>query len=276
MAKRISRSILEPIKRLYLNHPTVTPDTYEELNPLLKKIMEQSLTIQKENEQREAYRREFTSNVSHELKTPLTFISGFAEIMKSGGIAEDLVKDFSASIYEEAQRLIILVNDIIKLSELEGPMEHLEKVEVDLFEVAKEVVEHLAPLATAEKVDIKLMGTSTMIKGHQRVLYEMIHNLCDNAIKYNVPHGKVLLTLGTVNGEAQLCISDTGQGIAEEEQTRIFERFYRVDKSHSRAKSGTGLGLSIVKYGIAFHNARLSLQSVIGKGTTITIKFPRP
>lgn len=226
-----------------------------------------------ERVKREQLRREFTSNVSHELKTPLTSISGFAEIMKSGGTAEETVMDFSTSIYEEAQRLITLVNDIIELSELDEKNVPFEKEDVDLYELAQEVMERLKPEADKKGVRLNLTGESVRISGARKILEEILYNLCDNAIKYNKENGTVDVIFRSTKKRVAMTVTDTGIGIPSGEQSRVFERFYRVDKSHSKAIGGTGLGLSIVKHGVICHNAEINLESEEGKGTSITVYF---
>jgi sensor histidine kinase len=223
----------------------------------------------------EQLRREFTSNVSHELKTPLTSISGFAEIMKNGDNPNDIVIDFSKSIYDEAQRLITLVNDIIKLSEFDEKNIQFEKENVDLLEISKKVIKSLKPSADKKSLKINLIGDSTEVLGVRVILEEMIYNLCDNAIKYNRDNGTIDIILNTTKNIINLTVRDTGIGIPYTEQDRIFERFYRVDKSHSKAIGGTGLGLSIVKHGAIYHNADISIESIIDKGTSITISFDK-
>lgn len=226
-----------------------------------------------ESAKREQLRREFTSNVSHELKTPLTSISGFAEIMKSGGTSEETVVDFSASIYDEAQRLISLVSDIIKISELDEKSVRFEKEKVDLYELSEEIAERLKSEADRKKVQISVIGERAEIFGVRKILDEMMYNLCDNAIKYNRENGLADIIITSDCGEIFVTVRDTGIGIPKAHQPHIFERFYRVDKSHSKSIGGTGLGLSIVKHGAAYHGAEISLESEVGKGTEICIKF---
>ena len=227
-----------------------------------------------EKEGREKLRREFTANVSHELKTPLTSISGFAEIMKSGMVRPEDMGNFAGKIYDEAQRLIALIQDIIKLSKLDEKESFLEKEWVELDAIVLEVRERLQP--TAEKKNIRLMvhAEPLQVFGVRPVLMEMVYNLCDNAIRYNKTDGEVRMTLREEKGNAILEVADTGIGIAKEEQGRIFERFYRVDASRSAENGGTGLGLSIVKHSAALHHGKISLVSVPGKGTTMKISIP--
>lgn len=227
-----------------------------------------------ESVKREQLRREFTSNVSHELKTPLTSISGFAEILKAGGNQEEAVCDFSASIYEEAQRLITLVNDILKISELDEGNISLKKETVDLCGLSKEILKRLKPGADKKHISLYLTGEYAPVSGVPQILEEMLYNLCDNAIKYNRENGEVHISIQPAKTQTVLTIKDTGIGIPIQDQARVFERFYCVDKSRSKAVGGTGLGLSIVKHAAAYHNAVLSLESKVGVGTSITLRFP--
>ncbi len=226
-----------------------------------------------ESVKRQQLRQEFTSNVSHELKTPLTSISGFAEMLKSGGTPDETVKDFSSSIYDEAQRLITLVSDIMKISELDEGAAPVEKERVDLYELSKDIVKRLTPIADKRNINFNIIGDAVKVYGVRKILDEMIYNLCDNAIKYNKERGTVDVVVNQANGKISVTVRDTGIGIPASEQNRVFERFYRVDKSHSKLVGGTGLGLAIVKHGAAYHDAEVSLQSTEGKGTSVTITF---
>ena len=228
-----------------------------------------------ESVKREQLRQEFTSNVSHELKTPLTSISGFAEMMKNGGTPDSVVTDFSSSIYDEAQRLITLVNDIIKITELDVKKVRVDCEEVDLYELSADIINRLKPIADKRNISLNLIGESTVASGTEKILDEMIYNLCDNAIKYNVDSGTVDIILSESNNHIKLTVRDTGIGIPQSEQNRVFERFYRVDKSHSKEIGGTGLGLSIVKHAAIYHNAEIKLKSELGKGTSITVIFDK-
>ncbi len=230
-----------------------------------------------EQEQREELRREFTANVSHELKTPLTSISGIAEIMRSGMVKPQDIQGFADDIYQEAHRLIALVEDIIRLSRLDEGAETLKREPVNLLALSQDVARRLDSAAQKANVTLKVMGRSVEVSGIPSVLGEMVYNLCDNAIKYNRPGGSVSLTVApTGDGGAELTVEDTGIGIPAEDQSRVFERFYRADKSHSKAISGTGLGLSIVKHGAALHGAQLHMDSQVGRGTSIRLLFPAP
>ncbi len=228
-----------------------------------------------EREEREALRREFTANVSHELKTPLTSISGFAELMKEGLVPPEKVSEFSGDIYRECRRLIALVDDIIGLSRLDEGSLPAESEPVALRALAAETLESLRPTAEKKGVTLTLTGEETVIPGVRALLGEMIYNLCDNAIKYNHEGGSVTVSLTRRERELRLAVADTGIGIPLAHQNRVFERFYRVDKSHSRAIGGTGLGLSIVKHAAQYHGARLELESEPGRGSTFTVIFGR-
>ena len=228
-----------------------------------------------EKEQGEQMRREFTANVSHELKTPLTAISGMAEIMKNGIVKPEDVTGFADDIYKESQRLIRLVEDIIHLSRLDEGGTGLERQSTDLVEVAHRVEGRLSSLAREGGISLSVEGEPCTIQGIPSVLEEMVYNLCDNAIKYNRPGGAVKVSVGQEGSEVVLEVSDTGIGIPKGDQERVFERFYRVDKSHSKEIGGTGLGLSIVKHGAALHDARVELDSTPGKGTTVRVYFPK-
>lgn len=227
-----------------------------------------------EREQREKLRREFSANVSHELKTPLTSISGFAELMSQGLVPPDKVREFSLDIQKECTRLTNLVEDIIDLSRLEEGGGDMTWEDIDLYTLCDDVLQSLEPVAKRQTVTLRLAGESLRVRGVYQVLREMIYNLCDNAIKYNRSGGSVTVTVARSAGRASVTVADTGIGIPYEDQSRVFERFYRVDKSHSRAIGGTGLGLSIVKHAAALHGAEIKLQSQPEDGTVITVLFP--
>ncbi len=227
-----------------------------------------------ERAKNEQLRREFTSNVSHELKTPLTSISGFAELLKEGGIPADTAADFAQSIYSETQRLITLVNDIIKISELDEKSVIYEKEPVDLRKLSEETADRLRREAEKKNVEITVSGDNAVILGVRKIIAEMIYNLCDNAVKYNRENGKAEIIITASETKTRLTVRDTGIGIPASCRSRVFERFYRADKSHSKEIGGTGLGLAIVKHGAIYHNAEIDLKSTEGKGTSITIVFP--
>lgn len=221
-------------------------------------------------------RREFSANVSHELKTPLTSISGYAELLTNGLVQPQDVQRFSGKIYREAQRLIGLINDIIKLSRLDENESDIPTAETDLHAIAAAVAARLAPASEQYQVTVSVTGEPSTVWGSEPLLDEMIYNLCENAIKYNRPGGHVELRTEKAADCALLTVSDDGIGIPREHQSRVFERFYRVDKSHSKETGGTGLGLSIVKHGAHFHKATIELESVQGRGTTVRLRFPLP
>lgn len=227
-----------------------------------------------EREQREKLRREFSANVSHELKTPLTSISGFAELMSQGLVPPDKVREFSLDIQKECTRLTNLVEDIIDLSRLEEGGGDMTWEDIDLYTLCDDVLQSLEPVAKRQTVTLRLAGESLQVRGVYQVLREMIYNLCDNAIKYNRSGGSVTVAVARSAWRASVTVADTGIGIPYEDQSRVFERFYRVDKSHSRAIGGTGLGLSIVKHAAALHGAEIKLQSQPEDGTVITVLFP--
>ena len=262
------RRLIRPINELKLDDP-LENEIYEEITPLLRRIDEQN----KEKDAIANMRKEFSANVSHELKTPLTSISGYAEIMKNGMVRPEDMKKFSERIYNEASRLITLVEDIIKLSKLDEGEIEVEKEDVDLYEMTREIVSRLAPQAQARKVRVEVTGESVIYHGIRQVLDEMIYNICENAIKYNKEGGSLSVWVGSTLKGKKVIVTDTGIGIPKDQQERIFERFYRVDKSHSKETGGTGLGLSIVKHGAMIHDAQIHVESEVGKGTKMEITF---
>lgn len=277
IAKIVSKKIVEPLNKINLENPENT-NVYQELKPFTHRISEENF----EKAQREELRQQFSANVSHELKTPLTSISGFAEILKNGGTDEQTTKDFANTIYEETQRMISLVNDIIKLSKLDEKSISQEKEEINLTELSTEIITTLLPVADKKNVQIDLEAENQVyINGVRSVIFEMIYNLVENAIKYNKNDGKVIVKIekksdnpsSRIKPTVILSVSNTGIGIPKNEQERIFERFYRIDKSRSKESGGTGLGLSIVKHGAKYHNAKVSLSSQEGKGSTFTVYF---
>ena len=223
-------------------------------------------------EDSEKLRREFTANVSHELKTPLTSISGMAEIMKSGIVRPEDMPEFAGDIYRESKRLIALVEDIIHLSQLDEGGVLPQRTDVELKELAEQVLQRLRHQAEQANVELKLEGETFVVSGISGVLEEMLYNLCDNAVKYNRSGGSVKVSVDPA--ARTLTVTDTGIGIPEADQQRVFERFYRVDKSRSRQIGGTGLGLSIVKHGAALHDIRIELSSVPDEGTSVKLNFP--
>ncbi len=227
-----------------------------------------------EKQQQEQMRREFTANVSHELRTPMTAISGYAEIMMQGSVQPQDMKPFAEKIYKEANRLISLIADIIQLSQLDEGGSQFQMQQVALDMVMEEVEQRLQPLAEKKDVSLTMLAEPVTVQGNRQVLQEILYNLCENAIKYNKPQGTVQMSLQQLDGKAVVTVADTGIGIPVEEQQRVFERFYRVDKSHSRIIGGTGLGLSIVKHGVQMHHGEISMESQLGEGTRIVVRLP--
>ena len=227
-----------------------------------------------EKEKAEQIRREFTANVSHELKTPLQSISGYAELLADGMVKAEDVPEFSRRIYSESRRLMALVEDIIGLSRLDEGAVDMQRTDTDLHEIAEAVVKSLEDAARSASVSVELCGTPAAVNGIPQLLSGIVYNLCDNAIKYNRRGGSVTVRTERTAEGALLTVSDTGIGIPEDQQDRVFERFYRVDKSHSKDVGGTGLGLSIVKHAAKLHGAAVTLNSTPGAGTTVTVLFP--
>lgn len=274
VVEKRTRRLIAPINELDLEHP-LEHVAYEELRPLLNRVDEQNVQIAKQVEelkQAEMVRREFSANVSHELKTPLMSISGYAEIMRDGLVQPQDVPEFAGRIYDEASRLTSLVQDIIEISKLDES-KNMPFEDVDLYEMTQDICQTLMLPAKKKRVTVLMEGKSVSIQGVRHVLYEMLYNLVDNAIKYNKEGGYVKVLLAREKDGVRWSVEDNGIGIAKEEQERIFERFYRVDKSHSRKTGGTGLGLSIVKHGAALHHAKIVLNSEPGKGTKIVLRF---
>ena len=268
LARWQTSRLIRPINELDLNEP-LKNEIYEEFKPLLERIDKQN----KEKDAAAQMRKEFSANVSHELKTPLTSISGYAEIMKNGLVKPEDMPKFSERIYDEASRLITLVEDIIKLSKLDEERVEIEKEDVDLYELAMDVCSRLSLPAERKGVQIKVHGESVICHGVRPVLQEMIYNICANGIKYNKDGGKLDVWVGNTLSGKKVIVRDSGIGIPKEDLDRIFERFYRVDKSHSKQSGGTGLGLSIVKHGAMLHQAEVHVESELGKGTKMEVIF---
>jgi two-component system phosphate regulon sensor histidine kinase PhoR len=256
---------------------------YEELDPLVRRLNEQQVELKARMDRimdADVMRQEFTANVTHELKTPIASISGASELLRDGFVRSEDVREFASRIYGDAQRLSSLVSDILMLSK----MDESERVgdqalfgepqDVDLLSVAQDVVDRLQDRACKANVTLRVQGANVRVSGYPRLLDELVKNLCDNAIRYNRTGGSVHVFVLPVNGHPTLRVTDAGVGIAPEDQPKVFERFYRVDKSRSRASGGTGLGLAIVKHAAALHGATINLSSELGRGTTITVTFP--
>lgn len=275
LVRKQTKDLIEPINTLNLEEP-LKDVAYEELRPLLGRVDQQNKQIAKQMEElkeAEAVRREFSANVSHELKTPLMSISGYAELMMNGMVPDEKVPEFSGRIYHEASRLSALVADIIQLSRLDEKNGETMFEQVDIGELGEDVINNLQNRAAKKKINLEYTGGPAQMQGVRHVLYEMFYNITDNAIRYTPDGGDVKVFVGKLNGKPYFRVEDNGIGIPESEQQRIFERFYRVDKSHSRETGGTGLGLSIVKHGAVLHHAKILLDSEPGKGTKMEILF---
>ena len=277
LSKRYADQIVCPINRIDLENP-LENDTYEEIRPLLLRISEQQKALrisleQKMNEQQKRH-SEFDAALSHEMKTPLTSISGFAQLIQTENLEKEEIPEYAGIIYEEANRLLDLQKDLANLLKLEDEKVRYEWEMCDLREIGAEVLQLMNPAAEKRKVSLYQEGSSVVISGVREILHVMILNLCDNAVKYNKEGGSVTLHTGMISGRPCVTVSDTGIGIPEEEQDRIFEIFYRVDKSHSREVEGTGLGLALLQLGASLHHAEIRVESEPGEGTSITVLFP--
>ncbi len=266
----LTKKLVEPIEKLATNIMLVdVNNVYEEIRPFVNTIKEQHVNIINNAQ----LRQEFTANVSHELKTPLTAISGYAELIGNGMTGKEDTIRFSNEIHSNANRLLSLINDIIKLSELDEADHQMEMEKIDLYKLAENCVQMMQVTAEKQGIRLTLQGESAMVMANKGLMDEVFYNLCSNAIRYNKPGGSVTVTVGTKDERPFLSVADTGIGIPKECQERVFERFYRVDKSRSKSTGGTGLGLAIVKHIVAQHNAALHLDSELGEGTTIEIVF---
>lgn len=270
LSKHLTAKLVKPVEELVNNaaNPSLVPE-YKELVPFVGALKEQREDILRSA----TMRQEFTANVSHELKTPLTAISGYAELIENGMVSGDDSVRFAGEIRKNSTRLLSLINDIINLSELDdGVKLNLEKM--DLYEAARNCIKNLKVAADKNDIKLMLLGTTAYINADKSMMDEVLYNLCDNAIRYNNKGGNVIVDVSnTLDGKVKLTVKDNGIGIGKEHQERIFERFYRVDKSRSRESGGTGLGLAIVKHILTSHGAELSLASEPGKGTSITVTF---
>lgn len=268
------RIIKNAVENIDLDNP-MNSKIDPEWVPLLQKIHQKNLV----KHELETMRREFSANVSHELKTPLTSISGYAELLASGMVKEERVEEFAQKIHLESRRLLRLIEDIIRISKLDERGLEMAKEEVDLFTLARDICSRLSYQMEEKEIQLKLTGKSVQVYGVKAVLDEMLYNICENGIKYNVQGGDLEIWVGSSLEGPKLMVTDTGIGISEEEQARVFERFYRVDKSHGKEKSsdsgGTGLGLSILKNGARIHKASLELYSKEDVGTKVTLTFPK-
>ncbi len=270
LAHHLTNRLVRPIVNMGENieKPGYT-SPYPELVPFISTIRSQHQELIKTSE----LRQEFTANVSHELKTPLTSISGYAELMENGIIQPDEVPYYARQIRDSATRLITLINDIIQLSKLDSPVLEVLFEQVNLYAVARKVVDSMQVNAAAREVTLTLTGSDAIVCGNRGMIEELITNLCDNAVRYNYKGGSVRVSVVPLKGRAILSVQDTGIGISPADQERVFERFYRVDKSRSKETGGTGLGLSIVKHIVAQHHADIKLESELGRGTNIRVTF---
>lgn len=267
LADKLARQVVKPINALNLDDP-LSNDVYEELTPLLRRIHHQNRQVAAA----EQSRREFTANVSHELKTPLQSILGSAELLENGTVAQADIPRFAGRIRTEAQRLVALIEDILRLSQLDEGVE-LPWEEVELLTLCREVCASLGPQAAAKGILLTVHGEPATVSGVRALLHELVYNLCDNAVKYNVEGGSVEVDVTRAGQAVTLTVADTGIGIPSEYQERVFERFFRVDKSRSKQSGGTGLGLAIVKHIAQLHGAKLKLESKVGTGTQVTVTF---
>ena len=268
----LTKSLLLPIEQMSENLDHLEDiTTYKELMPFINTIQEQHKNILMNAKMRQ----EVTANVSHELKTPLTAISGYSELIQNGMANEEETIRFAGEIHKSAKRLLTLINDTIRLSQLDTSEQKVIYEAIDLYKIAEDCVNMLKFSAENHGIDISIHGTNAYLEGNREMLEEVVYNLCDNAIRYNNEGGKVDVTVKPVKGKIYLCVEDNGIGISKEHQERIFERFYRVDKSRSKSTGGTGLGLAIVKHIIQQHGAHMELTSEKGKGTKIEIEFSK-
>ncbi|NLB17082.1 MAG: PAS domain-containing sensor histidine kinase [Clostridiales bacterium] len=280
LASRLAKKIVEPINQIDLDNPKQYYDkeNYKEVEPLLRKIANQQEQLKRDNseiEKASLIRQEFTANVSHELKTPLHAISGYAELLEKGMVKEEDVKPFASKIRAESARISSLVEDIIDLTKLDNGGSKMSWEDCDLFKIAENAADSLETAAAVMHIDLSVEGESAPIRGVPQLLYSIVYNLCDNAIKYNKYGGSVSVYIEVSQYEIKLQIKDTGIGIPRSSLDRIFERFYRVDKSRSKEVGGTGLGLSIVKHAVLIHNGTINVESELGKGTVFTITLPK-
>ncbi len=270
VSRYLTKTLLAPIEQMVEDMDCIEEkNIYEELQPFARTISRQHEAILNNVNMRQ----EFSANVSHELKTPLTAISGYSELIENGMASGQDVLRFAAEIHKSAGRLLTLINDTLRLSELDVMDKEIPFEEVNLYAVARDSVEMLQLRAQKREVTLTLEGEDCSVWGDRQMIEELVYNLCDNAVSYNNVGGKVCVRAGRVDGSSFLCVEDTGIGIPEECQDRIFERFYRVDKSRSKSTGGTGLGLAIVKHIVAIHHAHLTLVSEPGRGTRVTVVF---
>jgi len=279
LASHIAKKIIKPINEIDLEHPSryCGQEDYKEIEPLLLHISSQQAQLrqdQAEIEKAALIRQEFSANVSHELKTPLHAISGYAELIKNGLVKEEDIKPFAQKIHAESMRMTRLIEDIIDLAKLDSGGVDMKWEDCDLYHITENAVDSLEAAASAMDITVEISGERAPVNAVPQLLYSIAYNLCDNAIKYNRPGGCVRVAVSQKDYSTVLKVKDTGIGIPEADQKRIFERFYRVDKSRSKEVGGTGLGLSIVKHAVMIHNGRIEVKSTAGEGSEFTVTIP--
>ncbi len=279
LASKIAGKIVEPINKIDLEHPEKYYDeeNYKEIEPLLRHISAQQLQLKRDRDEIEKaalIRQEFSANVSHELKTPLHAISGYAELMENGLVREEDIKPFASKIHTESLRMTRLIEDIIDLTKLDNGGEEMKREECDFYRITENAVDTLEAAAAAMDITVTVTGEKAPVIAVPQLLYSIAYNLCDNAIKYNHRGGSVNVAVSQDEHSTVLTVKDTGIGIPKEEQRRIFERFYRVDKSRSKEVGGTGLGLSIIKHAVMIHNGTIILNSTLGEGSEFIVTIP--
>ena len=279
LSKSIAESVANDINRIDVRNPKKTENLYE-IYPHIENLTELNADFQKEflelnakYKSREQMQQEFTANTSHELKTPLTSISGYAELIANGMVNPDDIPRFAGKIHDESQRLITLVGDILKLSRLDEGDTSAKSEEIDLYELCLDILSHLEKPIADREIKTHIIGDHLKINGVSQIVEEIIYNICDNAVKYNKQGGSLTIQLNQYIDGVEVVVTDTGIGIAKDDMEHIFERFYRADKSHSKEIGGTGLGLSIVKHGSLAMNAHITVESELGVGTTMKILF---
>ena len=279
LASRSARKIVVPINEIDLDHPNqyFGQNNFKEIEPLLRHISAQQIQLKQDQEEIEKaalIRQEFSANVSHELKTPLHVISGYAELFENGLVKEEDIKPFAKKIHAESLRMTKLIEDIIELTKLDNGGTEMKWEKCDIYSIAKNAVDTLESAASDMNIKLIVNGENAPVTAIPQMIYSIVYNLCDNAIKYSQPNGYVSVTVTQNDRHTVLTVKDTGIGIQEEEQKRIFERFYRVDKSRSKEVCGTGLGLSIVKHAVMIHKGNIRLNSVFGKGSEFIVTIP--
>ena len=276
LSKELTKRIMKPIDALDFANP-LENEIYEEMDPLLERIDEQQRMLKQQTREiarAETMRRDFSSNVSHEMKTPLQVISGYAELMKNGLVDPEDNRKFAGLIYEEAQAMRSLINDVLILSRLDEAAVGDRDQAIDLYAVAQSVANRLVSFSDAEGVSVVIEGESACIAGTDTLVEEMLYNLIENGIRYNHEGGSVTVKVGNDGAGPIVRVSDTGVGIPEEMHDKVFERFFRVDKSRSKETGGTGLGLAIVKHAVMYHGGSIEVKSKLGEGTSFILRFP--